>query len=1113
MANLPKTIEVNVRPTLVMGLGGTGAKIAVQLKARLEERFGKSSGYDRVIKFLCFDTANEIFSALQPNHPERPAVTLVPHQEFIRISEVPLHDIIASQSTNPAIAEILPELLQSTQIDQGAQQVRRLGRIALFYHYQKTVKGMIAQTVKAVRQSDIDVSLGISEDGRKTLLVHNTGRLRVYIVCSICGGTGGGTFIDMAYLTRHIATSMGGVAQDSIDVIGVLLLPEAFPDLVTTGAARIRANAYASLLDLEYYNQATANKTKLYRVNLPEDPVEMDRNPFSLCYLVSASNRYRTLRNVDDLAPVVAEAMDTLIAGRVGEQLDATIDNIRPYLSVYYRGYRAFYSTFGISQIVYPRPWLRERFGSQLKRFLIENKVLCSPNDPTLDKTVAERYEKFNKAIDAQLRPDASILAHITRPLENVGREAEVLPAPQADLQNTYNNAVRTFQRDVADAIRGRVEPIFRKAERELEQEVLAVIDDSLTGDKGFHWALDWLRLFRVKLDDDVNTLSHDYQYFDPTAELNKQLAYINAAHRHILFGDRDLRQRVREAAEMLKREVLEQRALESVAHEAKIAVFNSLIRSIDRWQRSINQTLGFWNDQMQTEVAVKELQYTLVTQPVLNKDEREQHITKAILKCTGEQALSAFCQKVQQVMGSLSGSLDVEKRAQMLKALENLCHARYDEYEAEVKADVADLLRQKTSINPGLVNRMLTSMGERAQPLLGFSEGKLQSIPPRQIKIIGVNIMQDGQNLIKPAVGEPSDLTVVETYDPASITFLVTHHGIPINALTKFGEYQRQYQKFVKSDPLATFHLDNERENEPHDPGSMHFINLNDFEAYFARALAYGWIVRLENGQTGAPAGSQPAVFALRADFYEALSQRFAAEMTRIGNKIDRLQNPSQSPGAGDDDEGLSEYQLDVLTQLSTELQQQFKLFEIKVSGESTNPAEKLNGFKAHWPRLFAKNRTGRLITTQRGRTVVFPASLDDVLDALFGGPVRAIAGLFLQAFDKHYDWSRKHNLFELDNDWLPSFQTEQMKSNPVKAERALIVKFLEDRTVNNDWWSQPGQASRDVEQQLCAMLRVFLRNMTKADYAERLPVGYLRDLGEEILPEESNGSWQDEQ
>ena len=77
-----------------------------------------------------------------------------------------------------------------------------------------------------------------------------TNRPRVYIVANPAGGTGGGMFVDLAYLARHVLRKLGYTQPD---VVGVLLLPPA--DKGGTRPAAL-ANTYAALAELAHYSRA-----------------------------------------------------------------------------------------------------------------------------------------------------------------------------------------------------------------------------------------------------------------------------------------------------------------------------------------------------------------------------------------------------------------------------------------------------------------------------------------------------------------------------------------------------------------------------------------------------------------------------------------------------------------------------------------------------------------------------------------------------------------------------------------------------------------------------------------------------------------------------------------
>src|SRR6202012_4911860 len=71
--------------------------------------------------------------------------------------------------------------------------------------------------------------------------------VQVYVVFSIAGGTGSGLFLDTAFLLQDLA--------DELHIKGnaeaIILLPEVFSNNPTD---RIFANAYAALMEIEYYN-------------------------------------------------------------------------------------------------------------------------------------------------------------------------------------------------------------------------------------------------------------------------------------------------------------------------------------------------------------------------------------------------------------------------------------------------------------------------------------------------------------------------------------------------------------------------------------------------------------------------------------------------------------------------------------------------------------------------------------------------------------------------------------------------------------------------------------------------------------------------------------------
>ena len=81
--------------------------------------------------------------------------------------------------------------------------LRGLGRLAFWDH---------AKTIENRLKAELDIALNpssISEADRHSGLGVRTNRPRVYIVANPAGGTGGGMFLDLGYLARHVLRQDG----------------------------------------------------------------------------------------------------------------------------------------------------------------------------------------------------------------------------------------------------------------------------------------------------------------------------------------------------------------------------------------------------------------------------------------------------------------------------------------------------------------------------------------------------------------------------------------------------------------------------------------------------------------------------------------------------------------------------------------------------------------------------------------------------------------------------------------------------------------------------------------------------------------------------------------
>jgi hypothetical protein len=246
-------------PTLVVGMGGTGAR-SVRLLKRMVERYFRSRGCEvpPIIRYLVIDTED------LRNQPGEE--TLLP-DEYVNLgSDFDANRVVEYMEQTEGLYESIREWWTGSghdagriRVKNGAGQMRDVGRLALFVGYQQLVDRLKAtlaslQSVANLQRSQqILAPVGLKPDPSP----------QVWLVGSLCGGTGSGIFLDVAYLMRDLLQTRSTFLPN-----GIFVLPQAFmPALVgkVDLQRRIQANAYAALLELaELMNAADRSKFEFY---------------------------------------------------------------------------------------------------------------------------------------------------------------------------------------------------------------------------------------------------------------------------------------------------------------------------------------------------------------------------------------------------------------------------------------------------------------------------------------------------------------------------------------------------------------------------------------------------------------------------------------------------------------------------------------------------------------------------------------------------------------------------------------------------------------------------------------------------------------------------------
>ncbi len=203
-----------MRPTLLVFLGGTGQLTAVALKALLVQRYGRA--WRRKVRLLVFDTAEEPV-AVQLNGR---LVRLESGSEFHNIGGLSVPSIVRNLDNLHAIRDRLGDVihrLPASVMRNGARQIRPLGLLALLWHYPTLMTELRRAIWRLAGRDTIGANTAVQQQG-----------VNVFICNSLAGGTGSGTFLDAAYLIRSLFNELG-VQGEFSHIAGIGVLPQAFP--------------------------------------------------------------------------------------------------------------------------------------------------------------------------------------------------------------------------------------------------------------------------------------------------------------------------------------------------------------------------------------------------------------------------------------------------------------------------------------------------------------------------------------------------------------------------------------------------------------------------------------------------------------------------------------------------------------------------------------------------------------------------------------------------------------------------------------------------------------------------------------------------------------------
>ena len=206
-----------IYPTLVVGVGGMGTNTVRAVKRRLRKAWGGES-LPAMIQLLALDTEPLINRLDQEPLYADESAYMGKFDATRLVDNLENHPEIARWWNYPSIP--------LGYIHNGAKQLRPIGRLSFFRNY-VTFKRLLETKYAAL---DKIRDLEMAQNRRFPVMSNYQ---LVYIVSSLCGGTGAGMFMDVAHRVRALVRS-------NARVVGIFFLPDVLEEEINSDLQRRR---------------------------------------------------------------------------------------------------------------------------------------------------------------------------------------------------------------------------------------------------------------------------------------------------------------------------------------------------------------------------------------------------------------------------------------------------------------------------------------------------------------------------------------------------------------------------------------------------------------------------------------------------------------------------------------------------------------------------------------------------------------------------------------------------------------------------------------------------------------------------------------------------------
>ena len=461
-------MATKIKRCLYVGLGGTGMNALLHTKKMFVETYGE---VPPMIGFLGIDTDGDAYKKELPS--KYGPVSLAPNEQ----TPIQVEDAQAAYITSRQhFGWVHPDnVFALTSMTKGAGQIRSNGRFALTCNYED-LTNKVKDAVRRITDASIKTNPKYDADF--------VGDVEVHIVFSMSGGTGAGTFLNMAYVIRQ--------ALGKCKVTGYAVLPDVFESMSQYGMERVKSNTYGSIVDLDYFMHL--NGTEGLQFDYVTGTQEVKSRPFSAFFFIDNKNKGGdSYSNINQLAEMISLALVTS-SGELSVSVDSVTDNVEKSImngDGMVGNKRAWVSGMGACEILFrgqdmcninalknAQRIIQRMLTSCIDANMIVNNWIDSPevnirenggaeNDNVIDFLLSKNPKYPLEDIDDDQTAEASVKAFVetSRPKDEEV-QSRVLELKERVLRELHNLMVKSINQecgvglanDVLDSLQSQVE-------------------------------------------------------------------------------------------------------------------------------------------------------------------------------------------------------------------------------------------------------------------------------------------------------------------------------------------------------------------------------------------------------------------------------------------------------------------------------------------------------------------------------------------------------------------------------------------------------------------------------------------------------------------------------